>query len=156
MFGNQEKNSLSKTNCFSFFICLFICLFSQSSQSFFSGPVILKKVVQDEGSLSYPSYPGRVNVLYISLQNLTNSLHAKQKVCSARSGSPFCTSFSNRTSETLPSGLIQSTLLYLVSLKPREHFPSTRNFFASQVTFYRDFNKTSVFRYSYFFEGSKK
>ena len=36
------------------------------------------------GSLAYPSYPGRANVSYISLQNLANRLHEKQKVGSAR------------------------------------------------------------------------
>ena len=41
------------------------------------------------------SYPGRANFSYISLQNLANGLHEKQKVGSARrvtrlAGSPFC------------------------------------------------------------------
>ena len=48
-----------------------------------------------EGSPAYPSYPGRANFSYISLQNLANRLHEKQKVGSARrvfrlAGSPFC------------------------------------------------------------------
>ena len=34
--------------------------------------------------LSYPSYPGWGSVPYISLQNLTNCLHKRQKVASAR------------------------------------------------------------------------
>ena len=37
-----------------------------------------------EGSPAYPSYPGRANFSYISLQNLANRLHEKQKVASAR------------------------------------------------------------------------
>ena len=48
-----------------------------------------------EGLPAYPSYPGRANFSYISLQNLANRLHEKQKVGSARrvtrlAGSPFC------------------------------------------------------------------
>ena len=48
-----------------------------------------------EGSPAYPSYPGRANFSYISLQNLANRLHEKQKVGSARrvtrlAGLPFC------------------------------------------------------------------
>ena len=39
---------------------------------------------QVNGSPSYPSYPGQANFSYISLQNLTNRLHEKQKVGSAR------------------------------------------------------------------------
>ena len=42
-----------------------------------------------EGSPAYPSYPGRANFSYISLQNLANRLHERQKVGSARRiGSP--------------------------------------------------------------------
>ena len=37
-----------------------------------------------EGSPAYPSYPGRANFSYISLQNLANRLHEKQKVGTAR------------------------------------------------------------------------
>ena len=36
-----------------------------------------------EGSLAHPSSPGRANASYISLQNLANRLHKKQKVGSA-------------------------------------------------------------------------
>ena len=48
-----------------------------------------------KGSPAYPSYPGRANFSYISLQNLANRLYEKQKVGSARrvtrlAGSPFC------------------------------------------------------------------
>lgn len=48
-----------------------------------------------ERSPAYPSYPGRANFSYISLQNLANRLHEKQKVGLARRetglfGSPFC------------------------------------------------------------------
>ena len=48
-----------------------------------------------EGSPAYPSYPGRANFSYISLQNLANRLHEEQKVDSTRrvtrlAGSPFC------------------------------------------------------------------
>ena len=47
------------------------------------------------GSPAYPSYPGWANFSYISLQNLANRLHGKQKVGSARgvtrlAGSLFC------------------------------------------------------------------
>ena len=54
-----------------------------------------EKLSQVEGSPAYPSYPGRANFSYISLQNLANRLHEKQKVGSARrvtrlAGSPFC------------------------------------------------------------------
>ena len=48
-----------------------------------------------EGSPAYPSYPGRANFSYISLQNLANRLYEKQKVGLARrvtrlAGSSFC------------------------------------------------------------------
>ena len=48
-----------------------------------------------EGLPAYPSYPGRANFSYISLQSLENRLHEKQKVSSAKrvtrlAGSPFC------------------------------------------------------------------
>jgi len=54
-----------------------------------------EKLSRVEGSPAYPSYPGRGNISYISLQNLANRLHEKQKVGSARrvtrlAGSPFC------------------------------------------------------------------
>ena len=42
-----------------------------------------EKLSRIEGSLAYPSYPGRANFSYISLQNLANHLHEKQKVGSA-------------------------------------------------------------------------
>ena len=53
-----------------------------------------EKLSRVEGSPAYPSYPGRANFSYISLQNLANRLHEKQKVGSARrvtrlAGSPF-------------------------------------------------------------------
>ena len=53
-----------------------------------------EKLSPVEGSLVYPSYPGRANCSYISLQNLANRLHEKQKVGSAGrvtrlAGSPF-------------------------------------------------------------------
>ena len=59
------------------------------------GPVYMEKSCPGvEGSLAYPSYPGRANFSYISLQNLANRLHEKQKVGSAGrvtrlAGSPF-------------------------------------------------------------------
>ena len=54
-----------------------------------------EKLSRVEGSLAYSSYPGRANFSYISLQNLANRLHEKQKVGSARrvtrlAGLPFC------------------------------------------------------------------
>ena len=54
-----------------------------------------EKLSRVEGSPAYLSYPGRANFSYISLQNLANRLHEKQKVGSARrvthlAGSPFC------------------------------------------------------------------
>ena len=54
-----------------------------------------EKLSRVEGSTAYPSYPGRANFSYISLQNLANRLHEKQKVGSAGrvtrlAGSPFC------------------------------------------------------------------
>ena len=54
-----------------------------------------EKLSRVEGSPAYPSYTGRANFSYISLQNLANRLHEKQKVGSARrvtrlAGSPFC------------------------------------------------------------------
>ena len=54
-----------------------------------------EKLYRVEGSPAYPSYPGRANFSYISLQNLANRLHEKQKVGSARrvtrlAGLPFC------------------------------------------------------------------
>ena len=35
-------------------------------------------------SLAYPGYPGQTNFSYISLQNVANCLHQKQKVSLAR------------------------------------------------------------------------
>ena len=54
-----------------------------------------EKLSRVEGSPAYPSYPGRATCSYISLQNLANRLHEKQKVRSARrvsllAESPFC------------------------------------------------------------------
>ena len=43
-----------------------------------------EKLSRVEGSPAYPSYPGRANFSYISLQNLANRLYEKQKVGSAR------------------------------------------------------------------------
>ena len=43
-----------------------------------------EKLSRVKGSPSYPSYPGRTNFSYISLQNFTNRLYEKQKVGSAR------------------------------------------------------------------------
>ena len=43
-----------------------------------------EKLSQLKGSPSYPSYPGRTNSSYISLQTLTTHLHEEQKVGSAR------------------------------------------------------------------------
>ena len=53
-----------------------------------------EKLSRVEGSPAYPSYPGRANFSYISLQNLKNRSHEKQKVGSARrvtrlAGLPF-------------------------------------------------------------------
>ena len=39
---------------------------------------------EEEESTAYPSYPGRANFSYISLQNVVNRLHDKQIVGSAR------------------------------------------------------------------------
>ena len=66
-----------------------------SPQGLNLGPVYMEKLSRVEGSPAYPSYPGRANFSYISLQNLANRLHEKQKVGSARrvtrlAGSPFC------------------------------------------------------------------
>ena len=54
-----------------------------------------EKLSRVEGSPAYPSYPGRANFSYISLQNLANLLYEKQKVGLARrvtrlAGSSFC------------------------------------------------------------------
>ena len=54
-----------------------------------------EKLSRVEGSPAYPSYPGRANFSYNSLQNLANHLQEKQKVGSARRAtrlarSPFC------------------------------------------------------------------
>ena len=54
-----------------------------------------EKLSRVEGLPAYPSYPGRANFSYISLQNFANRLHEKQKVGSAGrvtrlAGSPFC------------------------------------------------------------------
>ena len=54
-----------------------------------------EKLSRVEGSPANPSYAGRANFSYISLQNLANRLYEKQKVSSARmvtrlAGSPFC------------------------------------------------------------------
>ena len=54
-----------------------------------------EKLSQVEGSPAYPSYPRQANFSHISLQNLVNHLHKKQKVGSARrvtclTRSPFC------------------------------------------------------------------
>ena len=43
-----------------------------------------KKLSRVKGSPAYPSYRWRTNFSYISLQKLTNPLHEKQKVGSAR------------------------------------------------------------------------
>ena len=47
-------------------------------------PFIWRKLSVVKMSPSYQSYPGRANVSYISLQNLTNRSHEKQKVGSSR------------------------------------------------------------------------
>ena len=39
-----------------------------------------EKLSRVKGSPSYPSYPGRANFSSVSLQNLTNCLHEKQKL----------------------------------------------------------------------------
>ena len=63
---------------------------------FSQAPFIWRKVVPGRRVLpAYPSYPGGANFSYISLQNLANRLHEKQKVGSARgvtrlAGLPFC------------------------------------------------------------------
>ena len=43
-----------------------------------------EKLSRVEGSPAHPSYPGRANFSYISLQNLANRLYEKQKAGSAR------------------------------------------------------------------------
>ena len=45
----------------------------------------VEKLSRVERSPPYLSYPGRANFSYISLQNLVNRLHEKQKVGLARS-----------------------------------------------------------------------
>ena len=68
--------------------------FSEPPSFFFLIPQILvlrprlygEKLSRVEGSPAYPSYPGRANFSYISLQNLANRLYEKQKVASARRG----------------------------------------------------------------------
>ena len=66
--------------------------FSEPPSFFFLIPQILvlrprlfgEKLSRVEGSPAYPSYPGRANFSYISLQNLAIRLYEKQKVGSAR------------------------------------------------------------------------
>ena len=54
-------------------------------QGHFLRPRLYKeKLSRVEGSPAYPSYPGLANFSYISLQNLANRLHEKQKVCDGR------------------------------------------------------------------------
>ena len=72
-----------------------------------------EKLSRVEGSLAYPSYPGRAYFSDISLQNLRNRLHEKQKVGLAGRvthlvGSPF---FDGRV--TLLAGL---TFLHINTL----------------------------------------
>ena len=65
-----------------------------------------------KGSSSYPSYPGRANFSYISLQNFTNRLHEKQTVGSARRVTRLAgsSSFDGRPRVTLLAGLAQPTI----------------------------------------------
>ena len=84
-----------------------------------------EKLSRVEGSLAYPTYPGRANFSYISLQNLANHLHEKQKVGSAGrvtclAGSPF---LDGRV--TLLAG---PTFLHIKTLaRPAGSTPSRRN-----------------------------
>ena len=69
---------------------------SQAGETVLRPRLYGEKLSRVEGSPAYPSYPGRANFSYISLQNLVNRLNEKQKVSlgSARgvtrlAGSPF-------------------------------------------------------------------
>ena len=80
-----------------------------------------EKLSRVEGSLAYPSYPGRANFSYISLQNLVNRLHEKQKVGSSGrmtclAGSPF---FDGRVTLLAgPTFLHINTLAHLAGSTP--------------------------------------
>ena len=84
-----------------------------------------EKLSPVEGSLAHPRYPGRANFSYISLQNLANRLHEKQKVGSSGrvtrlAGLPF---FDGRV--TLPAG---PTFLHINTLaRPAGSTPSRRD-----------------------------
>ena len=85
-----------------------------------------EKLSRVEGSPAYPSYPGRANFSYISLQNLANRLHEKQKVGSARrvtllAGTTFLhinTFFLNHHCqiETTPKTSRKTKILYTLQL----------------------------------------
>jgi len=84
-----------------------------------------EKLSRVEGSPTYPSYSGRANFSYISLQNLANHLHEKQKVSPARrvtrlAGSPFCDG--RVTLLAGPTFLHKNTLAHLArsTLKARQ------------------------------------
>ena len=79
-----------------------------------------EKLSRVDRSLAYTRYPGRANVSYISLQNLANRLHEKQKVGSAGrvtrlAESPF---FDGRV--TLLAGPTFLHRLAYVSVKARQ------------------------------------
>ena len=82
------------------------------------------KLSRVEGSPAYPSYPGRANFSFISLQNVANRLHEKQKVGSARSvtrlaGSPF---YDGRVTLLAgPTFLHINTLARLAKARQSEH-----------------------------------
>ena len=86
------------------FVFLLLKRWSQFNSTIVRPRLYREKLSRVKGSPPDPSYPGRANFSYISLQNLTNRLHEKQKVGSARrvtrlAGSP---SFDGRV--TLPAG----------------------------------------------------
>ena len=87
------------------------------------GPVYMEKLSQVEGSVAYPSYSGRANFSHISLKNLVNRLHDKQKVGLARgclAGSPF--------SEGRVNLLAGPTFLHINTLvRPAGSTPSRRD-----------------------------
>ena len=76
LYWNYFRSGIGSLAIFALFIWCFI---TQGK-----APFIWRKVVRVKGSPSYPSYPGRANFSFISLQNFTNSLCEKQKVGSAR------------------------------------------------------------------------
>ena len=78
-----------------------------------------------EGSVAHPSSPGRANASYISLQNLANRLHKKQKVGSAGRVSLF----SGTTSPHINGALLTSysPIEFFNPVIPTQDFEQSRN-----------------------------